>query len=237
MFWAVISLQQWFFLFCLWCVAGASNALGVSPTLLTISPQSPIANLTLNNEQDEAVTIQLDVVQWTQNKEQELYAATDEVIATPQIFTLHPRSVQTIRLGLEIPVFGPQERAYRLFIQEVVPKLGKPHKNQLRMALRISLPVIIKAATPVHQHLKWRIETLHAGQLTISAENQGNNVLFINRLQAYSVKKNPITKSFTTFAYLLPGSKKVWNIPALTNKKVVSIQASINDRTSFINVD
>jgi fimbrial chaperone protein len=217
-------------------VMSRGNALGVSPTLLTISPQQSVANLTLSNEKSEPVTIQLEMVRWQQIKGKDVYTDTEALIATPQIFILPPNGTQIVRLGLENPLFGEQEQAYRLFIQEVVPKLNIKRKSGLRMALRISLPVIIKAEAPVRQKLQWHV-VRQGSMLKLRAENKGNNVLFINLLQAYAREQQPVTKPQTTFVYLLPGSKNEWAFPALTKNKVSSIKAFINDQTSVINVD
>lgn len=231
------KLSKWFLIFFLLLVIARGNALGVSPTLLTISPQQSVANLILNNEKAEPVTIQLEMVRWQQIKGKDVYTATEALIATPQIFILPPNGSQTVRLGQENPSFGEHEQAYRLFIQEVVPKLNIKRKGELRMALRISLPVIIKAATPVRQKLSWQVLTPHSPMLRLRAENKGTNVLFINLLQAYTRGKQPATKPEVTFVYLLPGSKAEWTLPALTKNKVTSIKAFINDQTSVINVD
>ncbi|MDR3501926.1 MAG: fimbria/pilus periplasmic chaperone [Legionella sp.] len=237
MFLFFTKLQRWFLMCFLLHVMSRGNALGVSPTFLTISPQQSVANLTLSNEKTEPVTIQLEMVRWQQINGKDVYTETEALIATPQIFTLAPNGTQIVRLGLENPLFGEQEQAYRLFIQEVVPKLNIKSKSELRMALRISLPVIIKAEIPVRQKLRWQVLTRQGSKLRLMAENRGSNVLFINLLQAYTQEQQPVTRPEVTFVYLLPGSKKEWALSALTNNKVSSIKAFVNDQTSVINVD
>ena len=212
-----------------------TQAIGVSPTLLTLSPTDSVANLTLSNEHDVPVTMQLDLVKWTQNKDKDIYIASDELIVTPQIFTIAPHSSQLVRLGLESPLFKSKETAYRLFAQEVIPKLAVKN-NGLKMALRLSLPVIIKPNGPIRQKAVWHSEQLLNKDVKIFVHNRGNNVLFINLLQVLSADQHPITKNTQTFAYLLPGSKKIWVIKALTNKKPALIKASINDHVVLENV-
>ncbi|CDZ78962.1 putative fimbrial chaperone protein [Legionella massiliensis] len=227
-------LQKWFCGFFLFCVTCSGNAVGVSPTRLTLSPDTPIANLTLTNEGDNPLTLQLELVKWRQANDKEIYTHSDELIATPQIFRISAHGKQVVRIGLEYPLFDNQEKAYRLFIQEVIPKLRLKKKNQLTMALRISLPIIVKTLSPVQQNLVWSVKTLQAKTLKLRAENKGNNVVFINRLQFFSSDKQALTQPLTTFAYLLPGSTKDWTINTINAKKLSSIKASINDQISLV---
>lgn len=210
-------------------------AIGVSPTLLTISPKEPIANLTVSNEGDLPVTMQLELVKWTQYKEKEVYEVTEDLIATPQIFTISPQSSQLIRVGLERAIYSNKEKAYRLFVQEVIPRKILKKRNELKMALRLSLPVIIQSLSPVQQNLVWHVKP-SPGAYHIVAENKGNNVVFINLLEGFSDNKQSVMQPLTTFAYLLPGSKRHWVIKRTSKHNMAWLKASVNSQTVSVNV-
>lgn len=211
-------------------------SIGISPTLVTIGPNNPVANLTLSNEGDAAVTMQLKLVKWTQRQNEEIYKDTDDLIATPQIFIIPPHKQQLVRIGLERPFFGNKEKAYRLFAQEVIPRQILRKSKELKMALRLSIPVIIQAAVPTQQKIVWRVTSLGEKNQKIVAQNQGNNVVFINLIQAFSAQNQPATEPLTTFAYLLPGSEKYWIMKKSLAHDIRSIKASMNSKTVFVNV-
>lgn len=208
-----------------------ASALGVFPTGLILSAKDPIANITLINEKDEPVTVQLELVRWQQQAEKDIYTATTAIIATPSIFILPPHESQLVRLGLEKPEFVHREITYRLFAQEVVPRI-KSEGNALRMAIRLSIPLIIKALGPVQQKVIWH-GSASKGQYTIIAENKGNNVVFVNQLQGLSAEKKALTQPQNTFAYILPGSKKTWTLRSTSRSKLAAVKATINTETSI----
>lgn len=228
-------LKNGFFCFLLWMYVFTASALGVSPTLLEISSSNPIASIILTNERDIPITVQLETVRWEQYQEKEVYVPTEDLIVTPKIFIIQPNSSQLVRMGFEKNIFKKKELAYRLFAQEVFPKL-RSKSNELKIALRLSVPVIVKPITPIQQEAKWHIEELRNNNIKISAHNTGNSVIFINLLQALSDKHLPITKDTPTFAYLLPGTKKTWNVKTVAKKRPSLIKASINHRVVVENV-
>jgi fimbrial chaperone protein len=199
------------------------NALGVTPTFVSLSPEAPVANLTLMNERDIPVTIQIEVVRWLQAAERDVYKPTDELILSPQIFKLAPRASQLVRIGLEEPVFATQEKTYRIFAQEVL-SAPKEKINGVRIAFRVSVPLVIKTKTPVQQQLVWH-SLIKGRQVTVVAQNKGNNLLFVGQLQAFSATHQAVTKAQSTFAYIVPGSKKTWTLNTLNTQKPRHIKA------------
>ncbi|MCA0403673.1 MAG: fimbria/pilus periplasmic chaperone [Proteobacteria bacterium] len=209
-------------------------AVGVSPTRLSLSTKTPIVTLTLTNENKTPLTMQLKLVSWRQDKGKDVYASSYDLIVTPQIFNIPPKGIQLVRLGLDKPLFSNKISAYRLFVDEVVTsKEVKP--GQLKMAIRLSIPVIIEPLVPVKQSLIWRREQLK-DKTKISVENKGNNIIFISSLQGLTANKKAIMKPLRTFTYLLPGSKTFWLIKASSAHTLSSIKASVNSEIVLANV-
>ncbi|MFI4962793.1 MAG: molecular chaperone [Legionellales bacterium] len=225
-----------FLLFFLLFLSFNAHTLGVSPTYLVISPKEPITNLTLSNEGDSEITMQLELVEWNQYNGKDRYTPSDDLIITPQIFILPPHGEQLVRLGMEKPLFGPQEKAYRLFAQEVVPKTVRRKKGEIKIAVRLSLPVVITTPNPPVQQLVWRVESNKGATVKLRAENRGTNVLFINTLQIASENHQVLTKPLQTFAYILPGSIHQWVVKTSLLKKASLIKATVNGKAVYTHV-
>lgn len=205
-------------------------ALSISPTMVILTEKEPIATLALGNEKDTPTVIQLSLVTWKQLAGKDVYTPTRQLIATPQIFTLAAHTTQLIRVAMDGVKAGNTEKAYRFFIQEVIPdkqirRNTISNTKQLTIAIRLSLPVIIKAITPEKQNLVW---SYHANQLT--AKNTGNTVVFINQLQVFSRTNKALMKPLQSFTYLLPGSNATWAIQPLSSEKIDHIKTNVNNQ-------
>jgi fimbrial chaperone protein len=213
-------------------------AFGFTPTLLSLSTKEPIASLTISNEADEAVTLQIRPVRWLQESAasvKEIYKASDELIVTPVIFSVPAHGLQVVRMGLEHPIFGEKEQAFRIFVQEVRPEFPHSPRQSLSMVLRISLPVIVRTTVPIRQALRWHSQQLQSGYLAVEAENIGNNVLFVNEIELLSANKKSLSQPLKTFAYLLPGTHRRWSIPVSKLDSMTLIKASVNDQIAVFN--
>lgn len=209
------------------------SALGVSPTGLILSQDEPVSSLTLMNERDIPITIQITMVRWEQTILKDIYTPTDEVVVTPQIFQLPAHGSQLVRIGLEEPFFGLKERAYRLFAEEVLPQSKK--MSGVQIAIRVSLPVIVKASVPVQQRLIWH-SVIKDKIASITMQNKGNNVLFISQLQLFSDPHRALTKQVSTFAYILPGNKKTWKLTVLNTPKPAQIKVLVNNQDEIFDL-
>lgn len=90
----------------------------VSPTIVELAPGGKTASYQLHNRGTEPVSVQVDVMAWSQDGTEKLVAATDVVVA-PRIATLAPGKSQLVRIALRAP--APTGRAYRVKLREVPP--------------------------------------------------------------------------------------------------------------------
>src|SRR3546814_9833017 len=58
---------------------------------------------------------------WSQSGGKDVFAAVDDILATPPIFTIPAGGSQVIRVGSRRAPDPQHERAYRLFLREVPP--------------------------------------------------------------------------------------------------------------------
>jgi fimbrial chaperone protein len=199
-----------FFFFCavipgpLW-----AGSFQVTPLRVELSSQRPNDALQVQNNGSEPVVIQLQLVAWSQESGRDVYQPTDELLATPPIFTIQPGATQIIRVGSLRGVDEKNELSYRLFLQEV-PSKPKPDFKGLQMALRIGLPVFILPKVKAAPALSWRVEQAAGGQLKVDLKNDGNahiqildfNLSLPDKQQAIAVQQ--------VSAYLLPGQIRSW---------------------------
>ena len=186
-----------------------AGAITVSPLRLELSAKHPVATLDVRNEGTAPVTIQLERVAWTQPQGEDLYTASNALIATPSVFDLAPSATQTLRVALRDGVTSGAERAFRLYVRELPSSLD-PEQAGLRMALRIGIPVCLEI-TGAQPNLAAEIRVPAPGKPELRLRNDGPRFTRAFGLQL----QNPsggLLWSDRTPTYLLAGSEHRWSI-------------------------
>ena len=188
----------------------AASTLGVAPVRADLSSAATIAVVTVHNSEDAAVVVQARPALWTQHDEHDQLDETHELLVTPPLFTIPPKGEQTVRVALLRKPDASRELDYRLVLSEV-PPVAAPESNQLRVALRITLPVFVKAATSTSPDLSWHHTTLPNGTLRIEARNNGSAHL---QVLAFDVDTGRSEQPLHTDSsrYVLPGSVAHWDL-------------------------
>ena len=207
-------------------IAVAQNATAgtysISPLRIELDRKHTIDVLTVHNDDAVALLIQAQIVAWSQDNNEEHYVDSKDLLVTPPIFKLAPKSDQIVRIALRHAEKADDELHYRLILTEV-PQAAPKNFVGLSVALRMSIPVFIAPAVAVHPDVAWTAKWLNDGSVQIEAFNQGKMHLQINDFEAQfgaagSVRANPSS-------YVLPGSRISWNLKPPAN---VDHQASIN---------
>jgi fimbrial chaperone protein len=148
--------------------------LKVDPVRIELSPKSTTAGVTITNNTDQAVSIQIQAMTWTQVDGKDVYVATRELLVAPPIVTIGPKAEQLIRTALRRHADETNELAYRIYLQELIepPVIGF---SGMQVALRIGLPVFVQPLTGLAIASKvWRIERAGDKQLKLTLKNDGN---------------------------------------------------------------
>jgi fimbrial chaperone protein len=224
----VPSAARWIALcLCLLAAGAEAGSLRVSPVRLTLSAvQSPIA-FTVTNPTEQPVVVQLQVMAWAQHHGTDVYTPTQDLLVTPPIFRLEPGMTQTVRAGLRRPPSGPQEQAYRVYVQEV-PAPARPGAEGLRVALRLGIPVFVTPTAPVAPVLHWRAHATPDGALTIRLHNAGTRHAQVQALQLRASAPPEWAVTLPEPAYILPGQARHWRVEphALPNRAGGRLQVS-----------
>jgi fimbrial chaperone protein len=156
-------------------------AITVSPTRIELSAQRPVATLEVRNEGNESVTMQLERTAWTQEGGVDVYSSSAALIATPSVFELAPHGRQVLRVALRDGSPRTEERAYRLYADEV--SVSELASSGLRMALRIGIPVFAVPAAGAPR-LNASVDARADGGAVISLRNDGSHFTRAIRVQA-----------------------------------------------------
>lgn len=190
----------------------------VNPVRVTLSPSERVAAITVSNHGAEASVIQLETSSWSQQDGKDVLTPSNEILATPPIFTLQPGRSQIVRVGLRRPPDAQHELTYRLVLREVPPP--QPIAQGLRVALAISMPVFVVSAHPSFSNLAWRAVRLHDGRIQLQATNTGSAHVQIGSIELTSPRSaSPIVEQ-SVATYVLPGNTRGW-----TFKSTVGVDA------------
>jgi fimbrial chaperone protein len=202
----------------LFCLIGFSScalasALSISPLRVDLSVEEPIATLNVSNKDTTSTTLQAHLMQWTQNKGEDVYTKTKEMLVTPPIFTIAPSQKQVIRIATRAPAANPQqEQAYRLYLKEL-PHPVAPGFNGITVLSEISLPVFVAPLVPPVVSLRWTAQHLPHDNIRLRLTNAGNIHAKIThlRISASGVKKPILDKE--EGSYILPNQFQEWTLP------------------------
>ncbi len=146
----------------------------VTPVRIYMTPRDRAIAVTINNEGDEELVMQADIYQWKQKPGgDEDLTLTEDLILSPPIIKLAPRSRQVVRLAILKPQRSADQQTYRLIVREV-PEAKPAEKDiQLQIALAFSMPVFI---TPAGAKRRMDCSASRAAPDTVRVEcgNTGN---------------------------------------------------------------
>ncbi len=185
----------------------------VTPIRLDFEKGAKSGVITIINEGEERLTVQMRAFEWSQDSEgKDQYTETNDIIFFPRLMTLEKKEEKILRAGIRVPA-TLKEKTYRLFIEEI-PGPRKSEGVNIAIAIRFGVPIFAK---PLKEEVKGEIQKieLSKGTLNIGLKNSGN-VHFI--IQSVEIKgKNPKGESLFTKElsgwYLLSGALRVYSTP------------------------
>lgn len=204
------------FIAALLLTAGTAHAapagIAVSPIRLDLQAPKPSAALTVSNGDSTPRRFQIEVLRWTQVAGRDQFAPADELLANPPLFELAPGAQQILRVGLLATPPADVEAAYRVYVSEV-PRSELPAAGQLRLLLRIGVPVYVKPTAGARPAWRWsaRIEQDH---YVVRADNPGNVHQRRAQLQLSDADSGATLGSDDGFRDVLAGAYHEWRFPA-----------------------
>lgn len=204
---AALRASAWVSLLAVATTATAST-FNIAPIRANLGGARHTEVLTLANAEDEPVVVQVKVVRWSQTGGEETLEDTRDLLATPPVLQIGPKSEQIVRVALRQPPDPSKELSYRLVFQEV-PQVPSKDFVGLRVALRLSVPVFIApAGAKPRADLAWESRWLEDGKLELAATNRGNAHLQVTDFEVQLPDGEPVRG--LSSKYVLPGSRMTW---------------------------
>ena len=212
---AIVSLLAWMSL------PAAAGTFNVSPIRVGLSPQQATMPLSITNDGDEAVVIQAQAMQWSQENGQDVYVPTDHILATPPIVTIPAHGKQTLRIGMRKKINPERELSYRIYLAEV-PGAAKEDGIGVQMLLRIGIPIFITGTVATKPDLNWSLITSapNAGKLKVT--NTGNAHAQLADIRLLDIGSGQAIARRSAPAYLLPGTTQEWPLEMAPGKTIGS---------------
>jgi len=190
-----------------------SAEFSVNPLRVYLDGKTRSGVIVVENQSDEILMVQATMNSWTQeNGKHDLIAPTEDLIVSPPIFKVQPKSRQTVRIANLKKPDAKLEGAYRLYLQEVPPP-RKPEETGMAVAVRMSLPVFIApTGAKAQAELKWKAEPVDAKTVRLTLSNSGNAHIQITGINLNLPDGSSLAANPSMMVYILPGQSYTWNI-------------------------
>lgn len=176
----------------------------VNPVQLVLQPDRTISSLTIRNVDREPVSVRVLTYRWTQVNGEDVYTPTNDLIASPPIFTIPANAQQLVRVGLRRHTPGA---AYRVILEEIARPSSE---NVIQVALRLNLPLYVLTAGG-SSAVRWSASRDATGEVILEARNDGTahaQVTAIGLLGPAGER----TALTTSMGVILPSSMRRWNV-------------------------
>lgn len=216
--------------------ASSEGGISVSPVRVDLSTVQRNAAITLTNGNAERV-VQVEAFHWRRNNDEDVYTPADDLIVNPPLFKLAPGAKQVVRLGLAGSGKRTEERAYRVYFQEV-PEQTSPTASgtRLQMVLRMGVPLFV-APEPVRTELRWSAQRTADG-LRLQLNNAGNVHARLTDLAVTlpADAPQPVAKA-PALRYVFPGEISAWLFPLSGPIAAQALRISAQSESGTINAE
>lgn len=183
-----------------------AGSFGVSPIRIDLGPAARTGAITVTNDNEEELRVQIRLAEWTQDAAgKDVYRDSEDLVFFPRLMTIGRGEQKLVRVGLR-QAAGPQEKAYRLFVEELPPppQPGAADRARVAIAVRFGVPIFV---LPPKEEARGSIERLELadGKLRVGVRNTGNVHFTIRSIAASGA--GGFSKEMAGW-YLLPGAAR-----------------------------
>ncbi len=187
----------------------------VNPTRVLLTSRTASAIVSVRNDSDAPVRLELKLHAWTQTLDGQMQLApTQDLVVFPTLVTLAPGQQRNVRIGATTP-FGTVEKTYRVFLEELPPVAGTGGNGAaVHMLTRVGIPIFLEPARPA-AHASLTDVGLKKGALRFQVRNDGN-VFFVPdevRVRGLSGAGETIVDKTASGWYILAGSAREFVLP------------------------
>jgi fimbrial chaperone protein len=197
----------------------AAGSLEIGPTSVQMIGPERTSTIRIKNIADADTTVQVRTVDWTQQSGQDVYTPSTTLLASPPLIKLKPGESQVIRLVIERTPAQPQEKAYRLILDEI-PNPGEVNGAAVHQSLRALVPIFITPSTSARPRLTWSATRSGDGVVLTAANNGATR----ERLVGLTVNGNGAQIGPPLDGYILSNASHSWTVAVPAS--VTSLTAS-----------
>jgi len=210
----------------------------VSPIKVYFKGVTRTSAITIRNNSTDVISLQVRVVSWDQDeKGEDHYAPTKDLIAFPKIFRLKNGESQLIRIGLKTAP-GNREKTYRIYVKEIPQPQSTPKDGtMLRTFMRLGMPIFVEPVKPKDSAEITGV-SLKKNKLLFSVSNTGNRHFIMRSVKV--IGKNAMDEGIFTRElagrYLHSGREKRFSveIPVKECVKIDHLEIDVStDRLSM----
>jgi fimbrial chaperone protein len=191
----------------------------VSPLRIQMTARDRATAITLTNEGDTELVMQADIYHWKQKPDgQDDLELSEDMILSPPILKLPPRSRQVVRLARLRPVLSGQQQTYRLIVREIPEAQVTEGTVKLQIAMAFSLPIFI-SPPGTKRELLCTTERGATDGIRALCENQGN--AYAQPVHFVLKGKNGIQLATKEAGgYVLPGIRRGFDLSAPSSDRI-----------------
>ena len=195
----------------------SAASLNVAPVLLEVTAPGAATVLTLRNDEDRPLNVQIRVFGWQQADGQDHLVSTQDVVVSPPMAVLPPGAEQVVRV-LRVskrPVAG--EESYRVLVDEL-PDAAQRRNGRVKVVLRYSIPVFFAQPAVAAARVNWSIVERN-GSWLVEAINSGGRRLRIANLMLKDNAGRTLVQQPGLVGYVLPGASVRWPVGSVRSVK------------------
>jgi len=205
----------------------------VTPIRLDLGRDAKSGAVTVFNESEERLQLQMKAFEWTQDGEgKDRYEETGDILFFPRIMIFDKQGEKILRAGIKATALA-REKTYRLFVEEI-PEPIKAEGARVAIAIRFALPIFVK---PLKEETRGEITglSMSGGVVTAAVKNSGNVHLFVRTVLVQGkdgAGKLVLTKELSGW-YLLAGAQRVHTaeVPADVCREIARVDVEVRTET------
>lgn len=185
-----------------------ADGIAVAPIRIDLAAAARAEVLTVSNRGSEPAEVQVRVLRWSQEGNDDRHLPSDEVLVSPPRFDLAAGAEQVVRVYRRVA--PPQtEQSYRLFIDQL-PQ-GEAAPGSVRLPIRLVIPLFLGGTQESGPDLRWSARRSGEG-IVLRVDNRGDRHVRIAGL-ALAMPAAAAPAPQPTLLYVLPGTQREIALP------------------------
>lgn len=195
-------------LLCALVAAARADGVAVAPIRIDLAAAAKAEVLTVSNRGSEPAEVQVRVLRWSQDGNDDRHVPSDEVLVSPPRFDLAAGAEQVVRVYRRIA--PPRtEQSYRVFIDQL-PQ-GETVPGSVRLPIRLVIPLFVGGTQESGPDLRWSAQRRGEG-IVLRVDNRGDRHVRIAGL-ALAAPAAVAPAPQPTLLYVLSGAQREIVLP------------------------